>query len=259
MRRIRVSAGNLARTEPGASSTLKAQAFVRSGGPPAGPDGRRGFTLIELLVVIAIISLLVSILMPSLYQAKEMAANVQCQMNLHNLALTMAQYVLDYDDKLLGGRYRYWIGSTEYVLAWGRIFQHNGYIDQWGFWHCPSAPLPGWARDDPPRYETDATHTYGLREHVDGSIPYLPIEINWLWGRIPADYPLVADSIMNWGWGWAEGYTIDYNNGMVDDTRHMRSTNLIYADWHVETRDAAGLDDMSASDIDFHNYYSMLE
>ena len=42
----------------------------------------RGFTLIDLLVVIAIIALLVTILMPSLKQAKTLARRAVCVMNL---------------------------------------------------------------------------------------------------------------------------------------------------------------------------------
>jgi prepilin-type N-terminal cleavage/methylation domain-containing protein len=51
-----------------------------------------GFTLIELLVVIGIISLLVTILMPSLSQARELARTSVCQSNLHSLALAMGLY-----------------------------------------------------------------------------------------------------------------------------------------------------------------------
>ena len=47
----------------------------------------RGFTLIELLVVIAIISLLVSILIPSLKRAKELARRAVCASNLHQPGL----------------------------------------------------------------------------------------------------------------------------------------------------------------------------
>ncbi len=57
----------------------------------------RGFTLIELLVVIAIISLLVSILLPSLTKAKALAKNVVCMNNLRSLDLSLHYYLEDND------------------------------------------------------------------------------------------------------------------------------------------------------------------
>lgn len=53
---------------------------------------RHGFTLIELLVVIAIISLLVSILLPSLTKAKELARRAVCASNLHQIGTGLAMY-----------------------------------------------------------------------------------------------------------------------------------------------------------------------
>lgn len=59
---------------------------------------KNGFTLIELLVVIAIIALLVSILLPSLNQARELAKKAVCMSNLKNIGLASNMYSNEYDD-----------------------------------------------------------------------------------------------------------------------------------------------------------------
>lgn len=58
---------------------------------------RKGFTLIELLVVIAIIALLVSILLPSLQRARELANRTACKSNVKNIGTAITLYKADYE------------------------------------------------------------------------------------------------------------------------------------------------------------------
>jgi len=60
-------------------------------------ERRDGFTLIELLVVIAIIALLVTILMPTLNQAKELARQAVCATQLHALGRGSHVFAAEHD------------------------------------------------------------------------------------------------------------------------------------------------------------------
>ncbi len=59
---------------------------------PGDAPRKGGFTLVELLVVIAIISLLVSILMPTLSRAKEITRETLCKVWIHNLTKASLLY-----------------------------------------------------------------------------------------------------------------------------------------------------------------------
>ncbi|HOF18208.1 MAG TPA: prepilin-type N-terminal cleavage/methylation domain-containing protein [Phycisphaerae bacterium] len=62
---------------------------------------KNGFTLIELLVVIAILSLLVSLLLPSLSKAKELAKEVQCAVLLRNFGTANHLFAQDHEERFL--------------------------------------------------------------------------------------------------------------------------------------------------------------
>lgn len=64
------------------------------------PKPLHGFTLIELLVVMSIMSLLMSILLPGLNQAREQANRVVCASNLRQLTLAWTMYAVNNEDEL---------------------------------------------------------------------------------------------------------------------------------------------------------------
>jgi len=87
---------------------------------PAGssslPSGR-GFTLIELLVVVAIIVLLVSILLPSLSNARTQAKRVQCASNVRQVVQSNLIYAQSENNILPGSA-----GTSQGVTGeWGNL------------------------------------------------------------------------------------------------------------------------------------------
>jgi prepilin-type processing-associated H-X9-DG protein/prepilin-type N-terminal cleavage/methylation domain-containing protein len=63
-----------------------------------GPKPVACFTLIELLVVVAIIAVLISILLPTVRNAREQAKKVVCSSNIRQLGMANVMYAQSYQD-----------------------------------------------------------------------------------------------------------------------------------------------------------------
>ena len=101
----------------------------------------KAFTLIELLVVIAIISLLVSILLPTLTHAKELARIAVCASNLHQTTVAVHLYGDDHDGHLPGpSGYRANCVSLFYQGAGDTYELYPTYCDTPGVFYCPAGP-----------------------------------------------------------------------------------------------------------------------
>lgn len=97
------------------------------------------FTLIELLVVISIISLLVSILLPSLKRAKDLAQTAVCISNMKSLGTAALMYAADYNDSCVP-LIDSWTGAMAEQSIWYSSLARNRYCTSANF-QCPSEEI----------------------------------------------------------------------------------------------------------------------
>jgi len=193
------------------------------------------FTLIELLVVIAIIALLVSILMPALSKAKELAKRTACLSNLHNLALSTQVYIGDYGEFPFnwqmgiehpetlssdwtktydGGQHpHYWweSGARGYAHYWTEYFLTLRYAGNAQAMGCAFSPPPGWlvtpgnsgGGGSVTAAEIQKYPTYIYRGPSSADDPNLNIYVG---GQIAGDGPCTdKDFESSLGWGARSG------------------------------------------------------
>ncbi|GBC99140.1 hypothetical protein HRbin17_01661 [bacterium HR17] len=109
---------------------------------------RVGFTLIELLVVIAIIAILAAILFPVFSQVREKARATACLSNSRQIALAVAQYSQDYDERMPLYNPTYcvhWLGDRLWgANACGGINNYGAlqpYVKNHQVFDCPSTRM----------------------------------------------------------------------------------------------------------------------
>lgn len=111
---------------------------------PTSKLNRTGFTLIELLVVISIISLLISILLPSLSAARARARQVKCAANLKQFGVYFVQYAADNKDQtpLSANQYNTlptWFSVMGPMMGPAAYDYTNG--TSFSIWQCPENNL----------------------------------------------------------------------------------------------------------------------
>ncbi|MBN1555365.1 MAG: prepilin-type N-terminal cleavage/methylation domain-containing protein [Phycisphaerae bacterium] len=214
----------------------------------------RGFTLIELLVVIAIISLLVSILLPSLQQAKELARKAACQSNLHSLQLSMSMYLNDSNGQFPFSYYKN--PDKDHRIIWTDRLVVGGYVDYGEVFLCPSRPSDKnrnlWKKcvcDDPRPTDVGLYQSfwrepdYGYNAEGIGGLHGPTANVSDVTN--PSEILLFLDSIwLNWGvtdTGRGTFFLYDRYKPPSSmewyyvDPRHLDGCNIAWVDGHVSS------------------------
>jgi len=214
----------------------------------------RGFTLIELLLVVAIIAVLLSILLPSLGQARQAGKATACSSNLRQIGIALLGY--QHDNKGFYPGHHTWQTRRPFIVWPPRLREYTDEITQ-AFW-CPnSLPELRWVAE----YNGNQPAEYGYREGEkrltdrsgfsygyndwgvwEFTVPHLGLG-GWIghkdWGEAndrqishPAEMVAIADSKGDFLWDTAIDPS-DSRDTEWPSTRHFGGAETLFCDGHV--------------------------
>ena len=181
---------------------------------------RTAFTLVELLVVVSIISLMMSILLPSLTNAQKQGKSVHCLANQRQLTMGWITYAQDFE-QLLCTPEKFTTQLRPYVANVDGVFLCKGLeMDTGVASYGISNTMGGQLRDGVKPFAAlqHVTHSSGMLVftdiHPDAKRCFWPLARNrdqWQWRA----------------WSWPPSASLQ---GMT--ARHRHGTNMSFADGH---------------------------